>query len=576
MTRKTKLGRRSLMVLVSAAFLPAGSVLAQTSQWVGGTSDWNTAANWSPGGVPGNGDNVDVTSTLGMTQAVTYDYPGPAVTLGSLTIDLTGGSGGTGEILVMAGNSLSASGSETVGDSGAGVFNQSGGTNNSTEALNIGLNAGSIGTYSLSGAGTLSVGGSEVVGYNGTGIFNQSGGTDTVSSNFALYIGGGGTSASNGSAGTYNLSGTGVLTVNQDEYVGDYGTGIFNQSGGTHTDAGLLIGDGGGCTGTYTLSGTGSLSVGGAVGECVGYVSTGFFNQTGGTNIATELGIGVFRGAIGSFALSGGTLAVNGDADVGGSELFGVGADGTLTVSNSGQMNVSGMLQVYGNGDVNISGTVPEVGSLCISTGGLVNINSALLITSDGGSPATVEAAIQKFIEGGAITTTAAGMDVAYADGSDPGLEDSNLLRGQVVIEPDYAGDTDLSGTVAFHDLQILLGNFGQPGFWDQGNFNGHATVDFNDLQLLLGNFNDTASLSYSELAGIENLVGEFGDVAVANSDGTGFILTGVPEPASVGMVAVGACLLAQRRRRRRASRRREPVKSDREAGSGTTVKVTL
>jgi hypothetical protein len=267
-----------------------------------------------------------------------------------------------------------------------------------------------------------------------------------------------------------------------------------------------------------------------------------------------DLNIGFLSNSNGAYALSGGTLTINGGAYVGGSS-GGAGGTGTLTVSNTGMMTVAGTLQVYGNGDVSISGTVPMVGGLAIATGGLVNINSALLITTDGGSPATIEAAIQQYIESGAIVSNEVKSNpsvygIAYADRSDSGVLDNNLVPGQVVIEPDLLGDADMNGIVNFHDLQNLLGNFGNPGFWDQGNFNNHATVDFNDLQLLLGNFGDSTALSYSERNGIENLVGEFGYTAIPNADGVGFSLTSVPEPVSIGVVSVGFAALVRRRRR--------------------------
>jgi len=195
------------------------------------------------------------------------------------------------------------------------------------------------------------------------------------------------------------------------------------------------------------------------------------------------------------------------------------------------------------------------VGNLLIATGGTVNVNSSLLIDYAPAGYSSPEALIQNFIESGAIlSTTAAGnanYGIAYADGSDSGVSDPNLTSGMLIIEPDLIGDADLNGEVNFHDLQNLLGGFGNPGFWDQGNFNGHATVDFNDLQMLLGNFGDSTTLSYSELNGIENLVGEFGYSAVANSDGTGFTLVSVPEPGS-GILLVSACALLSRKRRPR------------------------
>ena len=473
-----------------------------------------------------------------------YDYTGASVTLGILNLDNL--SGGT-ETLVMSANNMTTGGNECVADLGAGMFNQSGGVNQIASSLMIGQSSGSNGSYILSGTGTLSASESENIGEYGAGSFNQTGGANSVVASGALFLGFFG-----GASGEYSLS-AGTLDVSGGEDVGLSGAGTVNQSGGTNiTSSQLEIGAGAGSTGTYVLSGAGVLSVGGD--EYVGVAaSSGTFNQSGGTNtVGTTLFVGFATGSTGSFTLSGGTLNVEGNAYIGGSAT-GVGGQGNLTVSGSGQLSVTGALQVWNDGQLNISGNTASVGGLTIATGGVVNINSALLISTDGGNARTMESTIQQFIKSGAIVSSGApsGYGMAYADGSDAGLEDRNLKSGQVIIEPDVLGDADMNGTVNFHDLQDLLGGFGSAGFWDQGNFNGHATVDFNDLQMLLGNFSGSTTLSYSELNGIENLVGEFGFVADANPDGTGFTLTVIPEPAAgPGLVVVGTVGVLKRRRR--------------------------
>jgi PEP-CTERM motif len=70
-------------------------------------------------------------------------------------------------------------------------------------------------------------------------------------------------------------------------------------------------------------------------------------------------------------------------------------------------------------------------------------------------------------------------------------------------------------------------------------------------LQALLSNFNTTTTLTYAELFSIQNLLGQFGQVAIPNPDGTGFTLTSVPEPASIALVTlVSVGVLARRRRK--------------------------
>jgi hypothetical protein len=569
----------------SITIFTAASVSA-ADEYIGGGTAANAAIVVGPGTLSGTINQTGGTNSV------------------SGEVELASSAGTTGTY-ILSGGLLSVSGNERLGYDGMGIFNQSAGTNSANTNFDLGFNAGATGSYTLSGgaldvAGTVNVGGQnsgaggvgtltvsnngemtvtgafriynngvvsavdESVGSgppntgtiligpgNDNGIVNQTGGTNTISNELEIAVLG-------ESTGKYTLSNTGSLSVTQDEFVGDFGDGLFNQSGGTNTAENVggftiafSVGYGVGSTGTYTLSG-GALSVDG--GEYVGYDGTGTFNQSGGTNSLTgDISIAAEAGVNGTYLLSGGALKVGGNVNVGGQDSA-AGGTGTLTISNTGQMTVTGTLRVYGHGDANIGGTVAMVGGLTISTGGLLNINSALLIGTASG---TTESAIQQYIEGGSITSTYAttnSLDIGYAEASDANMAGSKLATdnpGDLLIEPALAGDTDLNGTVNIHDLQNLLTDFNAPGFWDEGNFNGHADVDISDLQALLTNFNTSVTLSYSELAGIENLVGEFGDMAIRNTNGTGFTLVAVPEPASAGLLAIGAGLLVRRRRSR-------------------------
>jgi len=585
-----------------ALFFNAGSGLAaNTDNWIVGNGDWNTGGHWNRGVVPGSGDIVNIGISNSASFTVTYDYAGPNITLGTMYVSIAGAGGTATPTLSLSSGNL-ASSFEEIGASGVGAINQTAGVNSPAQ-LSLGNGSGDVGTYLLSGSGDLAAN-VEYVGNQGTGTFNQTGGTV---SDYSIGVGNGLTSS-----GTYNFS-DGAINTTTQETIGDVGTGVFNQSGGTNTFSTannyyLEIAEQTQSTSTYVMSG-GALNAG--IGEVVGYHGTGLFNQTGGTNTVVgtsaggylylgvyagstgtytlsggsltvptyeligEQGDGIFNqtggtntvngtgmliaattGSTGSYVLIGGTLDVTGGVYVGGSPS-GAGGQGTLdiNVSTSTNASISGILQVWADGFVRIRETVLTVGALSIASGGTVDVDDGLVISSDGGKPSAAETTIQQYIENGAIISSTANGNssdygIAYADGSDTGLLDPYITPGEIVVEPDLFGDADMNGVVNFHDLQILLGNFGDPGFWDQGNFNNHATIDFNDLQLLLGEFGGRQGLSASELEGIERLVGEFGYAADPNASGTGFTLVAVPEPRSVGLMVAGIGLMMRRRRR--------------------------
>src|ERR1700722_205320 len=157
--------------------LAAGAVLflerrgaADEIFWQAGASDWFNAANWS--------DQTDgLNQAPGASDDAFVENGGTAMFSGgnaaALNLTLDGGAAG------LSGGSLATGNTEIVGDAATGLFTQTGGTN-SAVILYLGTNAGSTGTYLLSGTGLLSVGSIEYLDQGGTSIFNQSGGTKTT------------------------------------------------------------------------------------------------------------------------------------------------------------------------------------------------------------------------------------------------------------------------------------------------------------------------------------------------------------------------------------------------------------
>ena len=183
--------RFSFAVVMVVGIVVAPATVATAENWIAGSGNWNTPGNWNPATVPSGGDTVTITPADGVARTVTYDYTGAAVTLAELRVDLTG-AGSAATTLSMSANNLTSS-SEYVGYNGRGIFNHSGGTNTiaaGTGFLDVGVFAGSTGTYNLSGTGALVANTSEYIGDISTGFFNQTGGSNTINgAENHLYLG---------------------------------------------------------------------------------------------------------------------------------------------------------------------------------------------------------------------------------------------------------------------------------------------------------------------------------------------------------------------------------------------------
>lgn len=119
--------------------------------------------------------------------------------------------------------------------------------------------------------------------------------------------------------------------------------------------------------------------------------------------------------------------------------------------------------------------------------------------------------------------TDFSGSYAVFAMAGDLGL---TPLDNVDALEIAIAGDTDLNGSVDLMDLITIMGNYGAPGDWRAGDVDGDGVVSLSDLVVFSRNLGAVTGAA-----------------------------TGVPEPASAGLLAVGvlACVALGRRARRGA-----------------------
>jgi hypothetical protein len=385
-------------------------------------------------------------------------------------------------------------------------------------------------------------GSNELIGFSGfgegggVGIFNQSGGSNTIGGPLGLLR--------IGTSGAYLLSGTGLLAVPEGSEQIAAG-GIINQSGGTNelnTGGTLYVGDQGpGGTSSYILSGAGSLT---ASNEFVGRLSPGAFTQTGGTHTVlgtltigfnTDVSSGLYSLQGGS--LTAGNLVVNSNGNLAAS-------GGTITLLSGGLVNVGGSLTLQNSATLDLTGSTLTY--MYNAASDPISAIAGYLASGYNNGAWNGAGIISSTVASLNASQSALIYAVGYADGAD-GI--TSVSSGEIEIMPTLAGDAKLQGNVVFGDFQLLSQYFGQTGTsWDEGNFTYGSTTNFGDFQLLSQNFGATsANLTAGELATMNSFAAQFGETMEPN--GT-LVSMAIPEPATVGMLAVAGLGFLRRRRR--------------------------
>ena len=282
-------------------------------------------------------------------------------------------------------------------------------------------------------------------------------------------------------------------------------------------------------TGNYTLSGTGGIAGSGSLTKSgAGTVTLSTSNTySGGTTVsAGALIIAPTATPATTSALGKGSLTIN-NALVSLSTNATLGSQKTPTPASSISIT---SLAINGTGQLDI------------------NNNHIIINYGAGADPiASIAAMIKSGFNAGAWTgpgimsttaqTNGGSYGIGYADSADPG-NPAGLASGQIEVEYTLLGDANLDGAVNGSDFAILATNFNKAvSGWDQGDFNYDGAANGADFALLATNFNKGASQA-ADSAAVD---------AFASANG---LLTSVPEPASLGLLLLGATSLVGRRRR--------------------------
>jgi autotransporter-associated beta strand protein len=366
-----------------------------------------------------------------------------------------------------------------------------------------------------------------------------------------------GTSASETYALAWNLTG-GAITIfvasthdlhGMSQTVGGItGTGIINNSVAA-SPATLTV------NGTSTFSGSiqngaGVValvkSTGGTLTLNNGSTYTGGTTITGGTLIANN-NTGSATGS-GAVTLNGGTLGGGGTisgAVIAGSAAHTIAPSATLA-ANSFKTLTLGPLTTNTNTTLSFNLVSPtkslgQSDRILITTSNGLSVGAGTKIQIANTITGASSLGYYKIIQYSGTTPNLANFILPTAANNVVYTLESTHTAGFLELHRGFLGDANDDGTVNFSDFIVLSQNFGQSGGWDKANFDNSAVIDFNDFVTLSQHFGQTIGSGALEVTPEE--------IAMFQSASQSFFAgTGIPEPASLAILALAPVLLLRRR----------------------------
>lgn len=339
----TRVGRSVLLIML--LLLARLGAQAQKT-WTGATTNWNTASNWSPAGIPTASDDVVI-------PPAPANQPILSSTAVANTVEVQSGA----SLSITSGGSLTLDGTKTVNGSTATFYNQGTVSNQGQMVLSNPIALGAyglrnIGNFTNKPGGAITIDRSTLAGF-----FNDGG---TVSNEGQVVIGNAASPGSYGlqNAGNFTNKTGGTITLNRSSL-----TGLFN-SGGSFTNAAQII-------------------IGSALVRNKGLENqAAFFNNAGGAIIIDR--VTAFNGSGGNGLINtGGTFTNAAQITIGASQTL----DGTGLVNQSTFVNNTGgviAIDRTGIGFGNYTSGGNFTNSARITIGVIASVGSAALTNQSG------------------------------------------------------------------------------------------------------------------------------------------------------------------------------------------------